>query len=126
MASLNRIDLIGRVGKEPDVRQFDGGGQMCTFTLATSETYTDRAGTKKEQTEWHNIVLNGKLAGVAQYIHKGSQIYVSGKIRTRTWSDQNGQSRSQTEVVGLIVQLLDSRQQGGARPASAQYNDLPF
>lgn len=125
METLNRIDLIGRVGKEPDVRQFDGGGQMCTFTLATSETYTDRAGIKKEQTEWHNIVLNGKLAGVAQYIHKGSQIYVSGRIRTRTWSDQNGQSRSQTEVVGLIVQLLDSRQQqGGARPGPD--NDLPF
>lgn len=118
MASLNRIDLIGRLGKDPEVRQFEGGNQMCTFTLATSESYTDRNGQKQESTEWHNIVLNGKLAAVAPYVHKGSQLYVSGKLRTRSYQTQNGETRYVTEVVGMAVQLLDPKPQT-AQPAQA-------
>jgi len=111
MASLNRIMLIGGVGKDPEVRQFQDGAQVCNFTLATSESYTDRSGEKKEDTTWHNIVLNGKLAGLSQYIHKGSKLYVEGKIRNRSYQTQNGETRYVTEVVGLGVQLLDSKPQ---------------
>ena len=110
MASLNRVDLIGRVGKDPEVRTFENGNKIATFTLATSESYTDRNGERRELTEWHNIVLNGKLADLTQYFHKGSQLYISGKIRSRSWDDQNGQKRYQTEIHALTMQLLDPRQ----------------
>lgn len=119
MASLNKIFLIGRVGKDPEIRTFDNGNKLATFTLATSESYTDRNGQRQEQTEWHSIVLNGRLADVAaQFIRKGSNVYIEGKIRTRSWDDQNGQKHYQTEIVGLGLQLLDPKpqaqpQQGG-------------
>lgn len=110
MASLNKILLIGRAGKDPEVRTFDGGSKLATLTLATSESYIDRSGQRQEQTEWHNLTINGKLADVAeQYIHKGSQIYVEGKIRTRSWDDQNGQKQYRTEIVVFGMQLLDPK-----------------
>ena len=110
MASLNSVSLIGRVGKDPEVRTFDGGNKIASFTLATSEKYTDRNGQSQEATEWHNVVFNNKLADLAEkYIKKGSLLYVGGKIKTRSWQDQQGQKRYQTEIVGLSVQLLDSR-----------------
>lgn len=119
MASLNFVHLIGNVGKDPEVRQFEGGGQLCTFTLATTERFTDRNGQQQENTEWHSIVLNGKLAGLSQYIHKGSTLYIGGKIHTRSWSDQQGNKRYQTEIVGQTVQLLDGRQQNQQQAAPA-------
>lgn len=109
--------MIGVVGKDPETRQFGDGGQVCNFTLATSETYTDREGQKQEQTEWHNIVLNGKLANLSQYIHKGSKLYVEGKIRTRSWQTQDGQKRFTTEIIANGLQLLDPKQQTEAKPA---------
>lgn len=123
MASLNQVHLIGRVGKDPETRQFEGGNKICTFTLATSESYTDRQGQRQESTEWHNVVLNGKLADLAQYFRKGSQLYVGGKIRTRSWNDQAGNRHFQTEVIGLTVQLLDPRQPQAAAPQ--QYAPAP-
>ena len=119
MPSLNKVHLIGVVGKDPETRQFGDGGQVCNFTLATSETYTDREGQKQEQTEWHNIVLNGKLANLSQFIHKGSKLYVEGKIRTRSWQTQDGQKRFTTEIIANGLQLLDPRQQSEAKPAPA-------
>lgn len=113
MASLNSVSLIGRVGKDPEVRTFEDGNKIATFTLATSEKYTDRNGQPQEATEWHNIVFNNRLADLAEkHIKKGSLIYVGGKIKTRSWQDQQGQKRYQTEIIGLSVQLLDSKQQG--------------
>ena len=110
MASLNRVDLIGRIGKTPDVKTFDNGNKLVTFPLATSESYTDRNGEWREVTEWHNIVLNGKLAEYSQYFLKGSQIYVCGKIRTRSWDDQQtGQKRYQTEIHANTVKFLEQR-----------------
>lgn len=125
MASLNRIMLIGGVGKDPEVRQFQDGSQVCNFTLATSESYTDRNGEKKEETTWHNIVLNGKLAGLAQYIHKGSKLYVEGKIRNRSYQTQNGETRYVTEIVGLGLQLLDPKPQQQAATAPQYSQPAP-
>ena len=119
MPSLNKVHLIGVVGKDPETRQFGDGGQVCNFTLATSEIYTDREGQKQEQTEWHNIVLNGKLANLSQYIRKGSKLYVEGKIRTRSWQTQDGQKRFTTEIIANGLQLLDPKQQPEAKPAPA-------
>lgn len=119
MPSLNKVHLIGVVGKDPETRQFGDGGQVCNFTLATSEIFTDREGQKQEQTEWHNIVLNGKLANLSQYIRKGSKLYVEGKIRTRSWQTQDGQKRFTTEIIANGLQLLDPKQQTEAKPAPA-------
>lgn len=118
MPSLNKVHLIGVVGKDPETRQFGDGGQVCNFTLATSETYTDREGQKQEQTTWHNIVLNGKLANLSQYIHKGSKLYIEGKIRTRSYNTQDGQTRYVTEIIANGLLLLDPKQ-NEAKPASA-------
>lgn len=141
MASLNKIMLIGGVGKDPETRQFQDGGQVCNFSLATSETYTDRNGERKEDTTWHNIVLNGKLAALSQFIHKGSRLYVEGKIRKRTFQTQSGETKEVTEVLGLGVQLLDPKQpaqqpapqappppqpQYPAPPAPPQYQQPPM
>lgn len=124
MASLNSVHLIGRAGKDPEVRQFEGGSKLAKFTLATDESYTDRNGQRQSATEWHNIILNGKLADVAaQYIHKGSMVYIGGKIRTRSWRDQEGNDHYQTEIVGMTLQLLDPKPQAQA-PAPA-YQQAP-
>ena len=129
MATLNKVFLIGRVGKDPEVRQFDGGNKVANFTLATDESYTDRNGQRQTATEWHNLVLNGKLADIAaQYVHKGSMLYIEGKIRTRSWQDQQGNKHYQTEVVGLGMQLLDPKPQAAApapQPAAPQYQQTP-
>lgn len=123
MASVNKILLIGRVGKDPDIRTFESGAKVASFTLATDESYTDRSGNRQTQTEWHNITLPGKIAEVAErFIRKGSQVFVEGKVRTRSWDDQNGQKHYQTEVVGLSLQLLDPKpQQQAQQPAPQQY-----
>lgn len=129
MATLNKVFLIGRVGKDPEVRQFDGGNKVANFTLATDESYTDRNGQRQTATEWHNLVLNDKLADIAaQYVHKGSMLYIEGKIRTRSWQDQSGNKHYQTEVVGLGMQLLDPKPQSAApapQPAAPQYQQAP-
>lgn len=126
MASLNSVNLIGRVGKDPEVRNFEGGNKLATFTLATDESYTDRAGQRQEATEWHNIVLNGRLADIAEkYIRKGSMLYIGGKIKTRSWQDQQGQKHYQTEIVGLQLQLLDKREAQPQAPAQTYQRPAP-
>lgn len=126
MASLNSVHLIGRAGKDPEVRQFEGGNKVANFTIATDESYTDRNGQRQSATEWHNIVLNGKLADIAdQYIHKGSMLYIGGKIRTRSWQDQSGNKHYQTEIVGLTLQLLDPKPQTQQAAPATQYAQAP-
>lgn len=89
---LNKVMLIGNVGKDPEVRHLEGGASVATLTLATNERYKDRSGETVDKTEWHNVVLWRNLADLAErYIRKGTQIYVEGKIRTRSWEDQSGQ-----------------------------------
>jgi single-strand DNA-binding protein len=119
--SVNKIILLGNVGKDPEVRYFDNGGAVANFTLATTERgYTAANGTQvPDRTEWHNIVLWRSLAEIAEkYVKKGSKLYVEGKIRTRSYDDSNGNKRYITEVWGDSMELLDKRvdsgQTGGA------------
>ncbi|MBO8428829.1 MAG: single-stranded DNA-binding protein, partial [Bacteroidetes bacterium] len=108
--SYNKVLLIGNVGRDPEVRHLESGASVATFTLATTERYKDRNGQYQDQTEWHNIVCWRNLADLSQnYISKGSQIFVEGKIRTRSWTDQTGQKRYTTEIVADNIRLLGKR-----------------
>src|SRR5574343_1104110 len=100
MASVNKVILVGNLGRDPEVRYTASGDAMCNLSLATTDTWKDKAtGEKKDQTEWHRISLFGRQAEIAgQYLKKGSQIYVEGSLRTRKWQDQNGQERYSTEI----------------------------
>lgn len=138
--SINKVILIGNLGNEPEVKTFTNGDKITTASIATSERWTDKnTGEKKEQTEWHRVVFSNRLAEVAeQYLHKGSKVYIEGKIKTRKWQDQNGQERYSTEIRADNMQMLDSRNdgnqqnynQGGQRSASYQpsvsNDDMPF
>lgn len=116
--SVNKVILVGRLGKDPETRTFPSGGKVVNVTLATSERWNDRqTGEKREHTEWHRLVFNGGLADVAgQYLRKGSQIYVEGSIRTREWQDQqSGQKRYSTEIRVDQMQMLGSRSDAAPR-----------
>lgn len=115
---INKVILVGNVGKDPEVRYNQGGGAIANITLATSDTWRDKTtGEPQEKTEWHRVVFFGKLGEiVGQYVKKGSKIYVEGKLRTRKWQDQSGQDRYTTEVVADEMQLLDSRPTGQPDP----------
>ena len=123
--SLNKVMLIGNVGKDPEVRYLESNPQnaganpkVATFPLATSERYRDRAGDVRENTEWHNIVAWRNNADVAEkYIHKGTQVYIEGRLRTRQWTDQTGAKRYTTEVVVDTLQLLGKRPEDAQQPA---------
>jgi len=118
--SVNKIILIGNVGKEPEVRYYDNGGAVANFSLATTERgYTAANGTQiPDRTEWHNIVLWRGLAEIAEkYVHKGSKIFIEGKIRTRSYDDQQGIKRYVTEVWGDTLELLDRKSDGGQNKA---------
>lgn len=110
MSGVNKVILVGRLGKEPEVRNLDNGATVANFTIATSESYKDRTtGEKKEITEWHNIVLWRGLAEIAQkYLHKGDMVYIEGKLRTRSW-EKDGVTRYTTEVVADNMTMLGSR-----------------
>ncbi|MBB1199226.1 single-stranded DNA-binding protein SSB1 [Enterobacteriaceae bacterium 89] len=121
---VNKVILVGNLGQDPEVRYMPSGGAVANITLATSESWRDKAtGEMKEQTEWHRVVLFGKLAEVAaEYLRKGSQVYIEGQLRTRKWTDQSGVEKYTTEVVvnvGGTMQMLGGRQGGGA-PAGGQ------
>jgi len=112
--SVNKVILVGNVGKDPEVRYLENNTPVCNFSLATNETYTNRAGEKVTTTEWHNIVLWRGLAEVAQkFVKKGTQIFIEGKIRTRSYDDRDGNKRYITEIVGDSMQLLGRRQDEG-------------
>jgi len=112
MASLNKVILIGNLGKDPETRNMSNGDAVANITLATTETWKDKAsGEKKEATEWHRVVFFRKLAEIAgQYLKKGSQIYIEGSLKTRKWQDKDGQERYTTEIVADEMKMLGSRQ----------------
>jgi single-strand DNA-binding protein len=115
---INKVILIGNLGQDPEVRYMPNGGAVANLTLATSESWRDKqTGEMKERTEWHRVVIFGKLAEVAaEYLKKGSQVYIEGSLQTRKWQDQSGQDRYTTEVVvniGGVMQMLGGRQGGG-------------
>ncbi|EOZ4660686.1 single-stranded DNA-binding protein [Enterobacter asburiae] len=119
---INKVILVGNLWQDPEVRYLPSGGAVCSLTLATSESWRDEAtGEQKEHTEWHRVVLFGKLAEVAgEYLRKGYQVYIEGQLRTRKWTDQAGVKRYTTEVVvnvGGTMQMLGGRQGGGAASA---------
>ncbi|GBL46349.1 single-stranded DNA-binding protein [Sulfuriferula multivorans] len=134
MASVNKVILVGNLGKDPEVRYAPSGDAIANVTLATTENWKDKNGEKQEKTEWHRVSFFGKTAEVVgQYLKKGSQVYVEGRIQTRKWTDKEGQERYTTEIVADKMQMLggrsgsasmdndsgESRRPAAARPAPA-------
>ncbi len=122
MASLNKVMLIGRLGRDPELRYTQSGQPVVSLRMATDESYTDRQGQKVEQTEWHSITVWGRQAEpCANYLRKGSLVYVEGSLQTRKWQAQDGSDRYSTEIKALRVQFLETRsQQGGYDGPPAQ------
>ena len=123
--SVNKVILIGNLGKDPEVRHLESGVSVASFPIATSENYKDRnTGERKSITDWHNIVLWRGLADVAEkYLKKGSKVYVEGKLKTRSWEDKEGNTRYTTEVVGDSMTMLDNKPQDGQQPSLQHSND---
>ncbi len=143
--SLNKVMLIGNLGKDPEVRTFEGGNMLARFPLATSESYTSRQTNEKvTQTEWHNVVCRRGLAEIAEkYLHKGDKVYIEGRIKTRSWDDANGEKKYSTEIHADTMTMLgsprDGQQSGGdsstggnkptndfAKSGGDEDDDLPF
>lgn len=125
---VNKVILVGNLGQDPEIRYMPNGGAVANITIATSESWRDKqTGENKEITEWHRVVLFGKLAEVAgEYLHKGSQVYIEGQLRTRKWQDQGGQERYTTEVVvnvGGTMQMLGGRGNAGNSGNGAANNN---
>ena len=120
MSSLNKVMLIGRLGKDPEAYHFDSGRIKVSFPLATSDSYTNKEGVKVEETEWHNVVMWGKQAEIAEkYLRKGKLVFIEGRIKTRTWDDKDGNKRYTTEVEAAVFTMLSTVEGGGgvrARP----------
>ena len=111
---VNKVILIGNLGKDPETRSFANGGSVTNVTLATSDSWKDRDGNQQERTEWHNVVFHNKLGEIAaMYLRKGSKVYVEGAIRTRKWQDKEGKDRYTTEIHANEMQMLDSKNSGG-------------
>ena len=111
---LNKVLLIGNLGRDPEMRSLPSGQPVANFSLATTRKWKDRDGNKQEQTEWHNIVVFGKQAEIAgQYLNKGKQVYIEGRLQTRQWEDQQGQKRQTTEIVAQTMQMLGRAGEGG-------------
>lgn len=114
MAGVNKVILVGNLGKDPEIRHLESGAAVANFPIATTETYKDKNGQRQEQTEWHNIVLWRGLAEIAaNYLKKGSQVYIEGKLRSRSWEDKDGNTRYITEVVGDNMTMLGGRSADG-------------
>lgn len=108
MNGVNKVILVGTLGADPEVVDFNNGGSLTKFSIATSDSYTDKnTGEKKTDTEWHNIVLSNKLAEIAKnYLKKGSKVYIEGSLKTRSWEDSNGSTQYRTEINGFQMQML--------------------
>ena len=121
---VNKVILIGNLGRDPEVRYMPNGGAVANLALATSESWKDKnTGEQQEKTEWHRVVMFRRLAEIAgEYLKKGSKVYIEGKLQTKKWQDNNGQDRYTTEIVANELQMLDSR---GAGASSGNYNSAP-
>jgi single-strand DNA-binding protein len=133
MASVNKVIVIGNLGRDPETRYLPDGGAICNISVATTEKWKDKAGAEQEKTEWHRIAFFGKLAEVAgKYLKKGSQVYVEGRLQTRKWQDKDGSDKYTTEIVANAMQMLGSRGdgqsvqqrrddfEGGGKPAASK------
>lgn len=113
MSGVNKVMILGNLGADPEVKQITGGNTVCKMTVATSEDYTDKNGQRQSNTEWHNVVVWGKLAELCgQYLSKGSQIFLEGRLQTRSWEDQQGQKKYTTEVIANKVTFIKTKGQG--------------
>ena len=128
MAGVNKVILVGNLGQDPEIRYTQNGTAVCNFTVATTEAYTPRdGGQREERTEWHRIVAWARLAEICgEYLSKGKQVYIEGRLQTRSWEDREGNKRTTTEIVATQMQMLGAPQPGG-RPASQghQREDKP-
>ncbi len=119
MASVNKVIIVGNLGRDPEVRYMPDGGAIANISVATTDSWKDKSGEKQERTEWHRVAFFGKLAEIAgEYLKKGSQVYVEGSLRTRKWQDKEGKDRYTTEIVADRMQMLGSR--GGGSEAMSQ------
>lgn len=120
MAGVNKVILVGNLGKDPEVRHLENGRAVANFSLATSETYKNKQGERVTNTEWHNVVLWSPIAEIAEkFLKKGNQVYIEGKLTTRSWDDQDGNKRYTTEVVGNNLTLLGTKSDGDAVGSSS-------
>lgn len=125
MASINKVIIVGNLGKDPEVRSFPDGGQVANITIATTDKWKDKTtGEMKEATEWHRVSFNGRLAEIAaQYLKKGSQVYIEGGLHTRKWTNKDGVDQYTTEIKAMQMQMLGGKQDGErsapAKPAQA-------
>jgi len=118
MASVNKVILVGNLGRDPEVRYMPNGEAVCNFSIATTENWKDKSGVKQEKTEWHNIVMYRKLAEIAgEYLKKGRPVYVEGRLQTRKW-EKDGVTRYTTEIIADNMQMLGSKGDGGGSGAS--------
>jgi len=130
---VNKVILIGNVGKDPDIKATNNGSTIANISVATSESWKDKStGQQQERTEWHRVVFFGRLAEIVRdYLKQGSKVYIEGSIRTRKWQDQSGQDRYTTEIVASEMQMLDSRENVEISPSVAsnqqvEDDDIPF
>lgn len=133
MAGVNKVIILGYLGKDPEMRYMPDGKAIANFSVATSENFKDREGNKQERTEWHRVVLFGRVAEIAgEYLRKGSMAFVEGKLQTRKWTDKEGQERYTTEIIGDRLQLVGPRNDGGGansgndrQPQQQRANNAP-
>ena len=126
MSGVNKVILIGNLGADPEVRFTGSGTAVANFNIATTERFNNREGEKQERTEWHRIVMFGRQAEIAkEYLHKGRQVYIEGRLQTRQWEDQQGQKRYTTEVVCNNMQMIGSRGSGGGGGDDFPSQDMP-
>ena len=141
MSGVNKVIIVGRLGSDPEVKTVSSGQTVCRLSVATSENWTDRDGQRQERTEWHRVVIWGKMAEVCgQHLSKGRQVYLEGRLQTRSWEDQQGQKKYTTEIIANTVQFLgsnDRAQQGssmggmgmqdfGPEPSFDSSEEIPF
>ncbi len=124
---INKVILIGNLGQDPESRSFPDGGSVCNISVATSESWKDnQTGQQQERTEWHRVVFRQRLAEIAaQYLKKGSKVYIEGKLQTRKWTNQQGQDQYTTEIVAREMQMLDSRSDNEPAPQQQGYQQAP-
>jgi single-strand DNA-binding protein len=124
MAGINKAILVGNLGKDPEFKYTPSGQPVATFSLATSERFTDKNGQRQDRTEWHNIVVWGKLAEIAnQFLKKGRTVYIEGRITTRSWDDKDGNKKYKTEIVASVVEFIGTT--GGGASGSGASDDHP-
>jgi len=126
MPSVNKLILLGNLGRDPELRFLPNGDAVCNFSIATTDSWKDKAGEKQEKTEWHNIVMYRKLAEIAgEYLKKGRPVYLEGRLQTRKWQTKDGQDRYTTEIVADNMQMLGGRDTGTQSASKNEFNQEP-